>query len=98
VEIEKPEGTGDGFEYHPNMHEAGTGPACFLDQSRICGADCMAYLTKPPEGQAYQGEQWAHCHLLVNVDRTGRHLGIITTLVRNQQADQMRAQQAPKVK
>lgn len=83
--------------YSPNMTER-MGPSCFLNQERVCGPDCMAYLTKPPEGPAYMGEQWAQCHLLVNADRTGRHLSIITTLVRNQQADAIRAQAAPKVK
>lgn len=54
-----------------------TGAACFLDQARICGADCMAFLPQKPEGTAFIGAQWAHCHLLVNADRGGRHLVVL---------------------
>jgi hypothetical protein len=50
--------------------------ACPFDQTRICGPDCMAFLPQPPEGRAYLGENWAHCHLLVNADRVGRHAAI----------------------
>ena len=53
------------------------GAACFKDQQRICGPDCMAYLTHPPTSPYYEGEMWAHCHVLVNHDRIGRHLVIV---------------------
>ena len=85
--------------YHPNMREGGVvkGGACFLNQSRICGADCMAYLTNPPDGKAYVGANWAQCHLLVNMDRTGRHLALIhqeintiNTNMKKRQADATR--------
>lgn len=63
-----------------NDDESLNGPACFLDQARICGPDCMSFLTKPPEGPAYLGETWAKCHLLVNVDRVGRHLVVLADI------------------
>lgn len=76
--------------------------ACFLNQERICGSDCMAYLTAPPEGKAYMGENWAHCMVLVNLDRTGRHLTILANnsasglnLKRNALADEQRLNQQP---
>jgi|SRR5690606_10009318 len=63
------------YDYRPGD----SGPACFFSQDRICGSDCMAYLPTPPQGQAYLGEQWAHCHVLVNVDRVGRHLVVLAS-------------------
>lgn len=57
-----------------------SGLACFMNQDRICGADCMAFLPQVPEGDTYKGEQWAHCHLLVNADRAGRHLIILASV------------------
>jgi hypothetical protein len=78
------------------------GPACFLNQERICGPDCIAYLSRPPEGTAYLGEQWARCHLLVNADRAGRHLvvlastiGAIHTHVKTEAADRSRPKPVP---
>lgn len=53
------------------------GAGCYRDQARVCGPDCMAYLPQKPEGRAYIGEQWAHCHVLVNMDRQGRHLVVL---------------------
>lgn len=58
----------------------GTNLGCFLAQERICGPDCMAYLPQVPEGEQFKGEQWAHCHLLVNADRTGRHIVVLANL------------------
>lgn len=57
-----------------------SGLACFMNQDRICGADCMAFLPQKPEGVHFQGEQWAHCHLLVNADRAGRHLVVLASV------------------
>ena len=51
---------------------------CFFNETRPCGPDCMAYLTVPPQGKTYLGVQWAQCHILVNVDRAGRHLTVLT--------------------
>ena len=80
------------------------GSACFLDQGRICGADCKAFID-PPSGKAYLGENWANCHILVNLDRAGRNLGLLarfaSDLTENQQvasADAARAANSPPMK
>lgn len=57
-----------------------SGLACFMNQDRVCGSDCMAFLPQVPDGSQYIGEQWAHCHLLVNADRAGRHLVILASV------------------
>jgi len=50
---------------------------CYKDNSRVCGPDCMAYLTNPPMDKEYMGQPWSQCLLLVNAQRTGKHLVII---------------------
>lgn len=57
--------------------EKGNGLFCFLDQGRPCGPECMAYLTHPPSGPDFQGQQFANCLLLVNAHRTGKHLVVL---------------------
>lgn len=90
--------------YAPNLDDQDlpSGGACFLSQDRVCGSDCMSYLDKVPDGPAYLGENWAKCHILVNVDRGGRHLAILAqvsasafNLKKNQAADESRANQPP---
>lgn len=90
--------------YHPNTMpaEPNRGLACFISQQRVCGPDCMAFLPQPPEGPAYIGEQWAHCMVLVNTDRVGRHLVVLTDVVSKaasrfmqKQAEATRNQPAP---
>lgn len=51
--------------------------ACFIAQDRVCSADCMAYLQKPPTGVDYIGEQWARCAVLVSLHRGSKHLTIL---------------------
>lgn len=71
-----------------------------MDQARICGPDCMAFLSTRPEGSAYIGQQWASCHLLVNLERGGKHLVVLASeaskLVISKRAEE-RAKQAPGV-
>jgi hypothetical protein len=74
-----------------------SGLACFIDQHRVCGADCMSYLPQAPEGAAYQGENWAHCLLLVNSERTGKHVVILVDLLKKAQATATRGQKPPGV-
>ncbi len=78
--------------------------ACFMDQGRVCGPDCMAYLPQAPGEPDYQGENWAHCHLLINAHRGGKHLVIIAGaaskiagLQRQAAAEAVRTQKAPGV-
>lgn len=51
-----------------------------MSQTRVCGPDCMAYLPQVPEGKDFTGEQWAHCMLLVNAHRAGKHLVILANV------------------
>jgi hypothetical protein len=57
----------------------------------------MAYLPQAPEGPAYVGENWAHCLLLVNAERAGKHLVILVDLHKKAQATAQRAQKPPGV-
>jgi hypothetical protein len=68
---------------------------CFQDAKRVCGPDCMAFIT-PPHGDDYRGQQWAQCLLLVNAHRTGKHLVILADSVGRhlQKAGQALADQA----
>jgi hypothetical protein len=63
--------------------EETSGLTCFLSENRVCGADCMAYLTAPPAGKDFQGQQFAHCMVLVNIQRAGKHLVVIANEIGN---------------
>jgi len=52
---------------------------CFLNPDRLCSSECMAYLVERPDGQDYEGQQWAVCMLLVNLHRCGKHLAILAS-------------------
>ena len=52
------------------------GLICWMNMNRPCGADCMAYLSSPPEGKDYIG-QWAHCQFLVDSHRLSKHVAIL---------------------
>lgn len=53
---------------------------CFMDQNRVCGPDCVAYLTARPEGKDYEQQPWACCTLLVNAHRGGKHLTVLAQI------------------
>jgi len=62
----------------------------------------MAYTVAAPQGDDYVGQQWAHCMLLANAYRLGKHAvvlaGVGNKLVNTMQAtraDQVRANQTP---
>jgi hypothetical protein len=69
--------------------------SCYGDQSRICGPDCMSYLAQVPSGANYQGENWAHCLVLVNVERMGKHIVIMADLIKRNRAEGIRNQSPP---
>lgn len=54
--------------------------ACFFDQSRFCGADCMAYKTIPDKNAVLDGSQ-QNCVILSSIERTGRSLNIIGNIL-----------------
>jgi len=82
---------------NPEPSESKPSLACYRDQPRVCGPDCMAHLPQVPDGPAYQGENWAHCLLLVNSERVGKHLIILADLLKKAQANAARNQQPPGV-
>jgi hypothetical protein len=86
--------------YHPNTKED-SGLYCFLNPVRPCTAECMAYDT-PPQTADYQDKQFAHCMLLVNAHRAGKHLVVLAQVVdqfyrrvTTDAADKQRAGQTP---
>lgn len=90
----------DVMAYHPDMkdmpeEEKRKGLFCFINPSRICGADCMAFQTAPPPGQDYVAQQWAQCSLLVNMHKLGKHSGIIATELVKKNRDSERTAQPP---
>jgi hypothetical protein len=72
---------------------------CFLDCDRECGADCMAYAS-PPQGNDYNGRQWAQCKLVVAAHQTAKHLTVLAQIVKDDSDDRKRtgqpAPQAPR--
>ena len=75
------------------------GLTCFMDQIRQCGADCMAYTTYSDGSLAGQS---GNCMLLVNAERSGKHLVILAKLTNDMinsskraAADQRREAQVP---
>ena len=50
----------------------------------------MAYLVDPPSGKMYLGQQWARCLVLVNEERTARHLTIIANEMTTKSAESRR--------
>ena len=57
--------------------KAGDMLRCFLNPDTACGPACMAFITNPLQQGDYRDQPWAHCHLLVNAHRVGKHLVII---------------------
>jgi hypothetical protein len=63
---------------------------CWLDSSRPCEADCMAYTTMEAESKLLN-EQQKHCAALVALERVGRHSGGIMMLLKSVGAGLARA-------
>lgn len=89
------EGEGEGFVHRPNMldDDERNGLMCFMEGSRQCGADCMAFLGFGNEvavpGLSVQQSQ---CSLLVNVERIGKHSVIIASLLSKKIKDEKNAE------
>jgi len=69
---------------------------CFLGSERVCGADCMGFITFPKRSESSElSELQSHCGLLQNIDRAGRNLVILAgTLVSNSKASKRDKQDA----
>jgi hypothetical protein len=51
--------------------------SCFRAESRICGPDCVAWVTHPPEDKGRLSFTQRHCLDLSSRERTARHITII---------------------
>lgn len=75
---------------NPEMTSVETSLICWLDSSRVCRADCMAYTTMEAESKLLN-EQQKHCAALVALERVGRHSGGIMMLLKSVGASLTRA-------
>lgn len=53
---------------------SGNGLYCFLDMTRECGPDCMAYTITGGESNVLSTQQ-KNCTLLIAAERLGRYVG-----------------------
>lgn len=55
---------------------------CFIDQDRMCGPACMAFVTYPKVSSATElSKSQTHCALLISADRIGRNTTIIASIL-----------------
>lgn len=66
------------------------GLTCFLNETRVCGPDCMAYTTFQSESP-YLNAQQKHCVAVVGIERLGRYAGGLLSLLKKSEADAKRA-------
>lgn len=84
-----------GLEFHPN-YEEDNGLFCFLDGSRSCGPDCMAFTvpTAPTPTSVLSGQQ-KNCLLLSSLEQIPRFIGGGVSLVKKQIEDKRRSEHKP---
>lgn len=74
--------------------ETTTSLMCWLNDARVCGPSCMAYVADlehavlPVE---MRQQAWSRCHLLGNVHRTGKHLVVLASVAKSRQEGRIRA-------
>lgn len=104
----------DGLLAHPDMitpdDEAmgvgGDSLFCFLDNKRVCGPDCMSFVTFPKRGKDSElSDTQAHCELILSTERVGRHIAIIASVLvdgqrkqKTKELDEQRVKAAPPIK
>ena len=89
----------DQYESEDSMEETRTtvdenGLYCFLDKERPCSSECMAY-TPDPVASPYLNGQQVNCTLVVGVERVGRYLGVLATIVKQSHDDHARRASPP---
>lgn len=52
---------------------------CFLDNSRLCNASCMAFITYPRGEPKELSDMQAHCAVLLFGERIARHMTILAS-------------------
>jgi len=91
------------FIEKPDEHmPAGNELFCFLDSSRPCTPECMAFLPARPDGPDYENQQWPACMILVNLHKLGKHHVVLASQgqsllkhLRVKSADEKRENQPP---
>lgn len=72
-----------------------SGLYCFMDATRVCGAECMAYVTHPRSSASSElAEQQQHCALLNSAERLGRNVTALASIAAKDakdRQDQIRA-------
>jgi hypothetical protein len=66
----------------PEEEVAFNGLYCFLDHSKECGMDCMAFTDSPAESPGLSSQQ-KNCVFIVSAERAGRYLGTLVKLFRD---------------
>lgn len=65
---------------------------CFLSVDRFCGPDCISYKVIP-DGNVQLDTSQQRCVLLSSVERTGRSLNIIASVLHEQNNRMRKAQE-----
>jgi hypothetical protein len=72
----------EGMVYAPEMiPEDKDKLYCFIEPTRACGPDCMAFMTYAADMKKTElDDNQRHCTLLVGADRVARHVVVLTSL------------------
>ncbi len=54
---------------------------CYRDRMRICGPDCVAWVTHPPENKGKLSFTQMHCLMLSTAERTARHVTLMAMVL-----------------
>lgn len=72
------------------------GPNCFINDMRVCGADCMAYSTfLVKDRDLGLSEEQKHCSVLVGISRVGLYSGGLLSQLKKNSADERRTSAVP---
>lgn len=91
--------------YAPDMiPDVGDRVFCFIDHGRVCGPDCLGFMTHKADMKNTElDDNQRHCILLVNSDRLARHAVVIASLFatvekkkRTEAQDRRRVENTPK--
>jgi hypothetical protein len=101
----------EGLIVHPDIvtpDDPGSGDAlfCFLNPKRVCGPDCVSFVTYPKRGKDSElNDTQAHCELILAAERASRHVAIIASMMadgqkkqKTKELDEQRSKAAPPIK
>jgi hypothetical protein len=79
--VEEHQETEDGLVPEEEIRPRTTGLFCFLNSDRVCGAECMAFVTHPRMASSSEmNAQQQHCVLLTSAERVGRNVTAIASM------------------